>query len=60
MAAVKILNLHPHLSSRSSALSNAGDKAEKMLLTAEREIAVMKVGELATDQNIRLTSLVAS
>jgi hypothetical protein len=43
MAAVKILSLHPHLSSRSSALANAGDKAEKMMLTAEREIAVMKV-----------------
>ena len=43
MAAVKILTLHPHLSSRSSALANAGDKAEKMMLTAEREIAVMKV-----------------
>jgi hypothetical protein len=44
MAAVKILNLHPNLSSRSSALASAGDKAEKMMLTAEREIAVMKVG----------------
>jgi hypothetical protein len=43
MAAVKILNLHPNLSSRASALSNSGDKAEKMMLTAEREIAVMKV-----------------
>jgi hypothetical protein len=44
MAAVKILNLHPNLSSRSSTLASAGEKAEKMMLTAEREIAVMKVG----------------
>jgi hypothetical protein len=44
MAAVKILNMHPNLSSRASALASAGDKAEKMMLTAEREIAVMKVG----------------
>ena len=43
LAAVKILDLHPTLSSRASALANAGDKAEKMILTAEREIAVMKV-----------------
>ena len=43
LAAVKILDLHPALSSRASALANAGDKAEKMILTAEREIAVMKV-----------------
>ena len=43
LAAVKILDLHPTLSSRASALANAGDKTEKMILTAEREIAVMKV-----------------
>lgn len=43
MAAIKILNIHPNLSSRSSALASAGAKAEKMMLTAEREIAVMKV-----------------
>ncbi|CCA73157.1 related to serine/threonine protein kinase [Serendipita indica DSM 11827] len=43
MAAVKILNLHPSLSSRSSTLKSAGEKAEKMRLTAEREIAVMKL-----------------
>ncbi|KIM27350.1 hypothetical protein M408DRAFT_71417 [Serendipita vermifera MAFF 305830] len=43
MAAVKILNLHPSLSSRSSNMTSAGAKAEKMLLAAEREIAVMKL-----------------
>lgn len=43
LAAVKILNLHPAFSSRASALATVGDKAEKMMLTAEREIAVMKV-----------------
>lgn len=43
MAAVKILTLHPNLSSRASSLTSAGSKAEKLMLTAEREIAVMKV-----------------
>ena len=43
LAAVKILDLHPTISSRASGLTNAGDKADKMILTAEREIAVMKV-----------------
>jgi serine/threonine protein kinase len=43
MAAVKILSLYPALSSRSSTTTSTGEKAEKMLFAAEREIAVMKV-----------------
>ncbi|PVF92833.1 Pkinase-domain-containing protein [Serendipita vermifera] len=43
MAAVKILSLHPTLSSRSSTVTPAGEKAEKVLFAAEREIAVMKL-----------------